>query len=491
MTQNLASASVATLAFVVVLSLAAIATRAGVVPGDAMRLWAGAILAGGGGVPIGRIVAAYPTLPFFATTVLSLMLPDGAPASAILAAMLVGFIAGLWFISFRRAGMAARAALVAALLLALHPAILRAALDGPADMLLVLFLFVLAFALYQLRARAATPDVMAAGFALLGLAFSHPLGAAVAFTATPFLVFAVRPALIANSAINVVLALVFPTAFAIGAFAYVSWIFPGAGWTFFAAPAESLAIWSVGFAHFFGDGVAGVASLDAGLAILLVLALGAPLAAFGLFAMRHRRPLVVPALVFVATIIAAASMTVATGLLGDPTALVAAAPVLAAIVLSRAPRLAKRRGFVLALAALGWLGGAAGLVAIDSATATQLRIALSGGDRERNETLAAGAATSERNGVLVDTENAPAIVIGRAYGRGLLDPSREEFTLALLFQHLAAPFVAVPDPLSEIGAADRLNRAFPDLFRLGAPGYRLIYHNSTWKVFENSGENTS
>ena len=325
MTQNLAAASVATLVFVVVLSLAAIAMRAGVLPGDAMRLWAGAIVAGGGGVPIGRIVAAYPTLPFLATTVLSLVLPDGAPALALLAAALVSLVGGLWFASFLRAGMVPLAAFVTALLLALHPAILRAALGGPADVFLALFLYALAVALYDLRARAATPDVMAVGLALLALTFSHPLGAAVAFTAAPFLVFAVRPALIANSAVNVVLALIFPTAFAIGAFAYVSWIFPGAGWTFFAAPAESLATWSAGFAHVFGNGVTSFLSLDSSLAILLALALGAPLAVFGLFAMRHRRALVVPALVFVATIIAAASMAVATGLLGDPTGLVTVA----------------------------------------------------------------------------------------------------------------------------------------------------------------------
>jgi hypothetical protein len=483
-TRNLAAASVATLAFVVALSLAATAMRAGVLSGDAMRLWAGASSAAGGGVPIGQIVAAYPTLPFLATTILSLILPDGAPAPALLAAALVSLVGGLWFASFLRAGMVPLAAFVTALLLALHPAILRAALGGPADVFLVLFLYTLAVALYDLRARAATPDVMAVGLALLALAFSHPVGAAVAFAAVPFLVFAVRPALIANSAVNVVAALIFPTAFAVGAFAYVSWIFPGAGWTFFAAPAASLAAWSASFADRFGNGVTGALPIDASLAILLTLAIGAPLAAFGLFAVRHRRPLVVPAMVFVATITAAAAMTVATGLFGDPTALAVAAPALAAVVVARVPGMAERRALTPALAALGWLGGAAGLALVDSATVAQLRVALSGGDHERNEALAAGAATSERQGLLVDSENAPAFVIGRGDGRGLFGPSQEEFALALLFRHLATPFVAVPDPLSETGATDRLDRAFPDLFRRGAPSYHLIYHNSTWKLFE-------
>ncbi len=484
MTRNLAAASLATLAFVAVLSLAAMAMRVGVLPGDAMRLWAGASTASGGDVPIGRIVAAYPTLPFLATTFLSLILPDGAPAPALLAATLVSLVGGLWFASFLRAGMAPAAAFVTALLLALHPAILQAALGGPADVFLVLFLFAFAAALYDLRARAATPDVMAVGLALLALAFSHPVGAAIAFTAVPFLVLAVRPTLIANSAVNAVLALIFPTAFAVGAFAYVSWIFPGAGWTFFAAPSESLAAWSVGFAHLFGNSVSGALPIEAGLAFLLALGIGAPLAAFGLFAARHRRPLVLPALAYIATIVAAASMIAATDLFGDPTALAVAAPVLAAVVVVRVPGLAGRRALVLALAALGWLGGAAGLAVIGSTTVMQLRVALSSGDHERNEALAVGAATSERQGVLVDSENAPAFVIGRGDGRGLFGPSQEEFALALLFRHLATPFVAVPDPLSEIGATDRLDRAFPDLFRHGAPGYHVVYHNNTWKKFE-------
>ncbi len=491
MTRNLAAALTATLAFVAVLSLAAMAMRAGVLPDDTMRLWAGASAAGGGAMPIGRIVAAYPTLPFLATTVLSLVLPDGAPSPALLAAALDGLVAGLWFVSFRRAGMAPFAASLTTLLLALHPAVLRAALGGPADMFLVLFLFTLAVALYDLRARATTPDVMSVGLALLALAFSHPMGAAIAFTAVPFLVFAVRPTLVANSAINVVVALIFPTVFAVGAFAYVSWIFPGDGWSVFAAPTQSLATWSAGFAHLFGNGVTGALPIDASLAILLALGLGAPLAVFGFLSIRHRRLLVIPALVFIAAILAAAAVTVAAGLFGDPTALAVAAPVLAAVVIVRVPRLAERFALVPALAAVGWLGGAAGLALIDSATVTQLRVAFAGGDHERIEALAAGAATSERDGVLVDSQNAPAIVIGRGSGRGLFDSSHEEFALALLFRHVATPFVAVPDPLSETGATDHLNRTFPDLFRHGAPGYHLIYHNNTWKLFGRDTENTT
>ena len=222
---------------------AAAAVQAGFVADDTLRLWAGASTAVDGGVSIGRIVAGYPTIPFLTTTAGRLARtrrhagarPGGGRARRRSSARAV-------FLAFRGIGLSILAAGIAALLVVLHPALLAAALGGPADMFLALFLFMLCRALYDLRARSGTSEVMAIGLALLGLAFSHPMGAALGFAAVPFLAFAVRPALVVSSAFNVVIALIFPTVFALAAFSYVSWIFPGAGWSFFAAPAQSLAI---------------------------------------------------------------------------------------------------------------------------------------------------------------------------------------------------------------------------------------------------------
>jgi hypothetical protein len=74
-------------------------------------------------------------------------------------------------------------------------------------------------------------------------------------------------------------------------------------------------------------------------------------------------------------------------------------------------------------------------------------------------------------------------VLGRGSARGLYGPASEPFHLALIFSRLDTPFVAVPDPQSAIGANDRLNKAFPALYRRGAPGYRLIYQNNTWRLY--------
>jgi hypothetical protein len=352
-------------------------------------------------------------------------------------------------------------------------------------MFLVLFLAMLANALYDLRTRSSTPEVMAVGLALLGLAFSHPIGAAIACAVTPLLVFAVRPVLVANSALNVVLALVFPTVFCVGAFVYVAWVFPGGGWSFLAAPAESLATWASGVSRVLGAGTGGWLALSAGVSTLCALTLGAPLTPYALALVYRRRPLIAPAAVLVAALVAAAMVSVVTGLFGDPAEVLAAAPVLAAVMIARVPVIREHLPLTAALLVAGWIGGTIGIAIGDPATASHVRTALEGGrgDSERADALILGGATVGKDGVLVDTYNAPAVVLGRGRARGLTPPSGETFALALMFGRLDTPYVAVPNPQTAVGTQDRLNKAFPTLYWRGAPGYRLIYQNQSWRLF--------
>jgi hypothetical protein len=490
MGRALAGAPVASLAFVATLALAAIAVRNGLVADDTLRLWAGASTAADGQVPIGRIVAGYPTLPFLATTLVAWLAPAGTPSPALVAAGLFSIIAAFCFLSLRKAGLSYVAAVIVTLLVALHPAMLRAVIAGPADMFLVLFLLMLCLALYDLRARSGTSEVMGVGLALMALAFSHPIGAAFAFAAVPFLAFAVRPGLVASSALNVLIALVFPTLFMIGAFAYVSWVFPGDGWSFFAAPTQSLSLWTAAVARIFGNGLSGIPVIDASLAMGAALVIGAPVALAMLALVWRRRPLVVPAAVFIGTAIAATAICATSGFFGDPAAIVVAAPVLAAAVVIRIPIARERIVTVTGLLILGLLGGFLSLVLVDPITVNQLHAAFDRGASERLDAIAAGGAALGRDGVLADTENTPAFVLGHARGRGILGPESEPFALAMLFARIDTPFVAVPDPQSATGANDRLDKAFPALFREGRAGYRIIYQNSTWRLFERTSDAT-
>jgi hypothetical protein len=476
----LRAAPVAAFAALAALAMASVAVWAGLVPNDTITLWAGALIAGDGGLSLGRIVAAYPTLPFIATVATEFVVPAGAPSPALLASAIVGLIAGVWFIAFRRAGIALWPALTATALLVFHPALIQAATAGPSETLVALFLFMLGTALFDLRQRGAAPEVMLVSLALLGLAFSHPMGAAIACAIVPLLVFAVRPMLVANSALNVIVALVFPVVFSVAAFAYVSWIFPGNGWSFYSAPAQSLSAWAAGMASVFGVGLTGVPALDAAVAFTLALLLGAPLAFAAGYRVRHRVPLIAPPAVLAGATIAAAALSIGSGWFGDPAAVAVAAPVLCAVMVIRIPAARERSGTMLTWLMLGWLGGALALVLINPRVVLQIGAA---GDPERLAALNLGHATAERAGVMIDTDNAPAAVVGRATARDLLPPATEAFELSLLFHRLDAPFVAVPDPQSAAGINDRINRAFPLLYRQGAADYRVVYANAVWRLY--------
>jgi hypothetical protein len=195
--------------------------------------------------------------------------------------------------------------------------------------------------------------------------------------------------------------------------------------------------------------------------------------------------LALPALMIVAMTAAAAGIAVATGLFGDPAAVAVLPPVLAAIIIVHVPPAQKRLAVVLPLLVLGWFGGIAGLAIADPVGAVNVGAALRGRsvDLGRVAAVDLGNATVGRNGILVDTLNAPAVVLGRGSAYGLLSPSDEAFTLGVLFSRIDTPFVAVPDPLIGIGAQDRLNRAFPRLYRQGAAGYHLIYDRAGWRLF--------
>jgi hypothetical protein len=479
------AASVMLVVCAAVLILSRAVTSVGLLPNDAVTLWANAITAGDGEMPIGRMLAAYPTLPFLATALLDSVTPTGTPVPVLLTAAVLGLFAGALFMAARRLDLPPIASTLIVALIVLHPALLRAALAGPAEVLFAVFLFLLGGALFELRARSGAPEVMAVALSLLGLTFSHPIGAAIACAATPLFVFAIRPELFSGTTFNLILALVFPTAFCVAGFAYMSWVFPGSGWTFLVAPAEGVANWAAGFSHLFGRGLTGSLALDAGIAVIATILLSAPLIPFAISVIWRQRPLLAPTLTVVLMGVIAAVLAVTTDLFGDPAAITALPPITAAVLVLRMPPLRQSLAPVLTMLALGWLGGIGGLAIADPSGARNAALALQGRtiDVERMAAIDLGRATLGHDGILVDTTNAPAVVLGRASARGLLSPSDEAFTLGILFSRIDTPFVAVPDPQIGAGAQDRLNKAFPRLYRRGAEGYRLIYDQGGWRLF--------
>ncbi len=221
---------------------------------------------------------------------------------------------------------------------------------------------------------AARSEVMGVGLALMALAFSHPMGAAFAFAAVPFLAFAVRPVLVASSAFNVVIALTLsdafsrsrPSAMCRGSFRAM------AGASSRLRPKAcrcGLRPWR----RCSATALARCLTLDASLAMAAALASrGADRRGRCSRWSYRRRPLVIPAVVFAASAIAATAISVLSGFFGDPAAIVVAAPVLAAAVVIRVPIARERLGLAIALLMLGWLGGLVSLALVDPITVNYL-----------------------------------------------------------------------------------------------------------------------
>jgi hypothetical protein len=238
-------------------------------------------------------------------------------------------------------------------------------------------------------------------------------------------------------------------------------------------------------ARAWGRRLTGWPAFDTGVVIVIALGVAAPIALIAIAWVHQRLPLVMPAVVLVSAVVAAGVIAVITGAFGEPVALLIAAPVLAAIVMTRIPVVRERIPSVLALLAAGWIGGLAAVVVVDRRMTAHLHDMFDGaaGDHERLAALNLGHASRHYDGILVDALNAPAVVLGRGSARGLEAPQNENFALAILFARINSRFIAVPDPNSVSGAQDQLNKAFPKLYRFGAPGYRLVYQNSTWRLF--------
>ena len=440
MTAALRPPPIAAFAFVAVLVLAALAVRNGLRPRRLRAAVGGRDAAAGDGeISIGRIVAAYPTMPFLTTTLVAWLAPAGTPAPALLAAGLFALVAGLLLSGFsRRRIVGGRGRHRRRFSSSFHPALLRAVVGGPADM------FLAALPLHALRVRsttcaraAATSEVMAVGLALLALAFSHPMGAAIAFAAVPFLVFAVRPVLVARSAFNVVVALIFPAVFAVGAFSLCVVGFPGAGWSFFAAPARELSAWTAGGAACRRRARRVSRASTPAWPWPWRSRLGAPVVVG-----RARVRAVgggrwcMPALVLCRDHDRAQPRSRAvSGMFGDPTAIAVAAPVLRRSSLTRVPRGARAARSVrsVARARLARRRARCQAWSIPVTVTAAARCFAGHGERERLDALAAGGAAVGRDGVLADTDNSPAFVLGRGRARGMLGPSSEPFALALLF----------------------------------------------------------
>jgi hypothetical protein len=87
---------------------------------------------------------------------------------------------------------------------------------------------------------------------------------------------------------------------------------------------------------------------------------------------------------------------------------------------------------------------------------------------------------------LIDLRSGYKVVAARGDAFDLITPYSDRYKLLIQGALPEVGQIAVPDPDSEAGRIDGLNRLFPELYDFGMPGYQLAYDAGGWRVYRKT-----
>lgn len=433
-----------------------------------------AVLAAEGRTGVSAFATAYPPLPHLLSFLVAFTHLGTATPAAVAAALVGGIFAASLFGIIRQAGTAIGTSLFVVALLVANPLYLRALADGPDMALLLCAMLMLAHGLFGLTRDGTVQYAMAVAFALVLLAFSHHYGVLIVFAALPFLALSAPRTLVARAPGGLFLALLFPIAFTLLGFAYIGWLFAGAPWAFLSDPDATL----VGSPD---------RTITIGYALLAALAIAVSSPQLPALIVRAvgRQILTIPALALGGTILVAVVLATASGSGLSTLLLLSPAVAIGSVCASRWPSPRYRGLAGVTLAAIGLLGGFMVAQRVDDDADRTWRQAALGKPSDQNHPLLAVATyLRDRKRVLVDAVSHPELVALRQTARGLVVPGDPRFELALLSIRPTEPLIAVPASTDPTVTQDRIRQAFSDFFDEGAPGYRVVYSDADWRIYE-------
>lgn len=499
MIRALRFAAIALVAFAALLAVNGWLRQHGFVPAGVMHDWGEIVLYSDGKGSFREFTTTYPPIAFALGVLAGVPIRQISflPPPVVTAALLAALLAATWATTLRAAGYGRWWSVVLMTLVCLHPFFLYQATTGVGAVLLLIAVYWFASAYRASRINGRVTDLMNLALALAFTAFVHPLGALICVLALPFLALALPPALIARSALNSMLVLLFPLLFALGSFAYENALFEDSAFSFL----RNL------FGHIpavvqTGNGFGAVPSgplawcIVIGVAALTVVA-AMPVALMPVLRWPQERGLArpIPALFALASVavVGVGIEAVTRGGTANPSALFEiAAPfvALATVAARHLPLSPRRRGAVAALLLAGvvlgwgvsflWRSGEPALWR-DAAMGVSVDVGQNAG------AVALGRYLATRTDILIDASAHPAVLAARGSAYGLVVPTDDAFMLATLTRQIRTRFIAVPDPnVLAMLNDDLIIQAFAKMYEQGTRGYHLIYDNNGWRVYERN-----
>ncbi|SEN53924.1 hypothetical protein [Palleronia pelagia] len=428
-------------------------------------LWARALVQVGGTGTFSASDSFYPPVPF-ALTLLVELLPgnSGVPPPFLVAALIASTTLVLWFLNLRvAAGFSILGAVLSVLLIGLNPYFLRAVSDGPEMMMILLGTWVFARGVVNLRLTGAAPDMMKVAVGLLIVALSDSFGLMISFGALPFMVLAARPSMLERSAAGYLVALFFPVAAAIGSLLFVSSIFQSS-----LIPRLFEVEEAVSPGEYF-------------IIVSGLLPLGFVLALRNLSVMR----LFMPTIAAVGSVSGAYFLNYFFQAESDP--VIASVPILGVVVVCLRfwPPSSFREPIVLVLLCLLMVHSVQALrISGTGETDEWARAALGHYSDLQGPTRMAAQSLQGKAGIMLDVERNPEMVVAFGDVSRLLTSGQPAYDLALEGGRLRAPYILVPKVMGMEPVSDRILRRFPGLASGAQAGYRQIYQNSKWQIFQ-------
>ncbi len=421
------------------------------------------------------VLASYPPLPLLASLPFGFLSGLGIQPAVAAVIMLAGFWGMALYYCLRSEATPRAVAFVIACLLALSPLVLNALVAGPGAVLLMIGLTMLGFGLLGMSGEATAPDAILCAIALCLLAFAHPFGLVVVLASLPGLAVTAPPALLARTPRSLYLILLFPVIFGVLSFAYIRWTLGSDAFSFLDAA--------------IGPVQPDESSEPVRPAFLVPLVLAAfvaatPVTIAFLYWYRRRAVQLRPVItLIVIALLAAALEAVARRRADVPLTLAVCLPI-AALCSVEAVKEYPRA--VIALLLAGWIGALGLVIALpQSGAGAFLRSSVAGAERERAKTLK--ATLCSRKAVLVDTRAHPELAQLCGTAKGFVSAGEADFDIQIQSRRLTSPLVLAAAPYVT-SKFDLVAHTFPDLYRHGEPGYRLVYDEGGWRLYARVAE---
>lgn len=498
MIRTLRFTGITLVAFVILLAADTWLRRHGFIAASVLHDWGEAVLYGDGKGTFHDFATTYPPVAFTLGLILGvpshefLPLPPPAAASALLAALLIA----KWVSTFIEAQYGAWS-LVLAAMLCLHPFFLYSATTGVSSVLLLITIYWFATAYCASHCIGRVTDFMNLGLALAFMAFVHPLGALICVIALPFLGFALPSVLMARSAFNSLLMLLFPLLFVLISFTYENALFEDNATAFlsdaFLRVQVVVQLGNTAAGTPFGPFSHAYAFIIATLTLAAAMPAAIMLVSLRRRATKHTEPVAALTVIAFLAVVAAGAVAITQ----DEAASLASLPdmaapfmALAAVATRHWPLENRRRGTVAAMLLAGVVGGWGVSLLWQSGEPVLWRKAAMGAlvrSEQDGGAATLGRYLSTRADVLIDAHAHPEVLAARGNARGLIVPGDDSFTLTMLTRQIHSRFVAVPDSdLPAILNDDLLAQTFPSLYCQGMEGYRLTYDANGWRVYERT-----